>query len=63
MHAIAFADKEELKGKYLDTSPDNLPERHDDLLLFVHRAVPPGGAADDRRRQPVTLTYLGDADA
>jgi enoyl-[acyl-carrier protein] reductase I len=23
VHAIAFSDKEELKGKYLDTSPDN----------------------------------------
>jgi enoyl-[acyl-carrier protein] reductase I len=59
VHAIAFADKEELKGKYLDTSPDNFQRS---LMISCYsftdlcrRAAPlmtEGGSL-------LTLTYLG----
>ena len=37
VHAIAFSDKNELKGRYVDTSRDNFAQYHGDLLLLVHR--------------------------
>jgi enoyl-[acyl-carrier protein] reductase I len=59
VHAIAFADKEELKGKYLDTTPDNFQRS---LMISCYsftdlcrRAAPlmtAGGSL-------LTLTYLG----
>jgi enoyl-[acyl-carrier protein] reductase I len=59
VHAIAFADKEELKGKYLDTTPDNFQRS---LMISCYsftelcrRAAPlmtDGGSL-------LTLTYLG----
>ena len=59
VHAIAFADKEELKGKYLDTSPDNFQRT---MMISCYsftelcrRAAPlmtEGGSL-------LTLTYLG----
>jgi enoyl-[acyl-carrier protein] reductase I len=59
VHAIAFSDKEELKGKYLDTSPDNFQRS---LMISCYsftdlcrRAAPlmtEGGSL-------LTLTYLG----
>ena len=59
VHAIAFSDKEELKGKYLDTSADNF-QRTMMISCFsftdlCRRAAPlmtDGGSA-------VTLTYAG----
>ena len=41
VHAIAFSDKEELKGKYVDTTRANFT-----------RCLPACHAADDQRRQP-----------
>ena len=38
VHAIAFADKNELKGRYADTSRDEFLADHADLLLLLHRA-------------------------
>jgi enoyl-[acyl-carrier protein] reductase I len=59
VHAIAFSDKEELKGKYLDTSRENFL-RTMDISCFsftdiCRRAVPlmPSGGS------LLTLTYLG----
>jgi enoyl-[acyl-carrier protein] reductase I len=59
VHAIAYADKEELKGKYLDTSPDNFQRS---LMISCYsftdlcrRAAPlmaEGGSL-------LTLTYVG----
>jgi enoyl-[acyl-carrier protein] reductase I len=59
VHAVAYADKEELKGKYLDTSPDNFQRS---LMISCYsftdlcrRAAPlmtEGGSL-------VTLTYSG----
>ena len=59
VHAIAFSDKEELKGKYVDTSRGNFA-RTLDISCFSFAAVanrakdmmPNGGSL-------VTLTYLG----
>ena len=57
VHAIAFSNKDQLKGRYLDTTSDNFapPER---------AAIPHGGgaarrAAGEERRQPAPLTYYG----
>jgi len=59
VHAIAFSDKEELKGKYLDTSADNF--QHSMMIScfsftdLCRRAAPlmtEGGSM-------LTLTYLG----
>jgi enoyl-[acyl-carrier protein] reductase I len=59
VHAIAYADREELKGKYLDTSPDNFQRT---MMISCYsftelcrRAAPlmtAGGSL-------LTLTYLG----
>ncbi len=59
VHAIAYADKEELKGKYLDTSRDNFVKSLDiscySFTAVAQRAVPlmtDGGSF-------LTLTYYG----
>ena len=46
VHAIAFSDKEELKGEYVDTS-STISSDHEDLLLLLHRAGQAGRAADE----------------
>ncbi|QQS12137.1 MAG: enoyl-ACP reductase FabI [Rhodospirillales bacterium] len=59
VHAIAFSNKDELKGKYLDTSPENFALTMNvscySFTAIARRAVPlmkAGGAM-------VTLTYYG----
>ncbi|MCG8557120.1 MAG: SDR family oxidoreductase, partial [Proteobacteria bacterium] len=59
VHAIAYADKEELKGKYLNTSRDNFVRSLDiscySFTAVAQRAVPlmrEGGSL-------LTLTYYG----
>ena len=59
VHAIAYADKEELKGKYVDTSRDNFVKSLDiscySFTAVARRAVPmmrDGGSL-------LTLTYYG----
>ena len=37
VHAIAFSDKNELKGRYADTTPREFFAHHADLVLFLHR--------------------------
>ena len=49
VHAIAFSDKDELTGKYLNTSRANFLQDARHLVLFVHRCVPARRAADDAR--------------
>lgn len=59
VHAIAYSDKEELKGRYIDTSPDNFRTSMDisvySFTAVAQRATPmmkPGGTL-------LTLSYLG----
>ena len=59
VHAIAFSDKEQLKGRYVDTTPDNFRMTMDiscySFTAVANRAekmMPNGGAM-------VTLTYYG----
>jgi enoyl-[acyl-carrier protein] reductase I len=59
VHAIAFSDKAELRGRYLDTSPDNFRVSMDisvysftAVLQRAEKMMRPGGSA-------VTLTYYG----
>ncbi len=59
VHALAFSDKEELKGRYLDTSRDNFA-RTLEISCFsftdiARRAAPLMGAGGSL----LTLTYLG----
>ena len=37
VHAIAFSDKDELDGRYVDTTAGQFHQDDADLLLFVHR--------------------------
>ena len=50
VHAIAFADKAELDGRYVDTSEKNFTQIDADLLLLVHGAGAARREADDKRR-------------
>ena len=50
VHAIAFSDKAELDGRYVDTTREELHADDADLLLLVHGAGPARGEADERRR-------------
>jgi enoyl-[acyl-carrier protein] reductase I len=59
LHAVAFSDKEELKGRYIDTSRDNFLQSLEvscySFTAVAQRAAPlmqPGGSL-------VTLTYSG----
>jgi enoyl-[acyl-carrier protein] reductase I len=59
VHAIAFSDKDELEGRYVDTSRDNFLKSHDisvySFTSVVNRAeklMPDGGSC-------LTLTYYG----
>ncbi len=52
VHAIAYSDKEELKGRYVDTTKAKLPAQPHHLVLLLHRRRPARPAAHDRRRQP-----------
>ena len=37
VHAIAFSDPNELKGRYVDTTRAQFPAQHGHLVLFLHR--------------------------
>lgn len=59
VHAIAYSDKEQLKGRYVDTTPDNfLSTMHISCYSFTavcqraHRLMKNGGSL-------LTLSYLG----
>ena len=59
VHAIAYSDRDELKGKYLDTSRDNFI-RTLDISCFSFTAVANAAAAMmGRGGSLVTLTYSG----
>ena len=47
VHAIAYSDKNELKGRYVDTTRANFARTHGDFLLFLHRGRAARRAADD----------------
>jgi enoyl-[acyl-carrier protein] reductase I len=47
VHCIAFADKNELTGRYVDTSASQFQPVAADLLLFLHRSCPARRKADD----------------
>ena len=59
VHAVAYSDKEELKGHYLDTSRDNFANT---LLISCYSFTAVARAAAPLMRQGgslLTLTYLG----
>ncbi len=60
VHAIAFSDKEELKGRYLDTSLENFQSTLNiscySFTALCQRAVP---LMEERGGSLLTLSYLG----
>jgi enoyl-[acyl-carrier protein] reductase I len=50
VHAVAFSDKNELTGRFVDTTADNFRPHDGHLLLLADRRHPARGKADDRRR-------------
>jgi len=50
VHAIAFADKDQLEGRYIETTADNFSKSMADLLLLADRDRAARREADDRRR-------------
>ena len=59
VHAVAFSDKEQLKGRYIDTSPDNFRMTMD-ISCYSFTAVARRAASlMNKGGAMVTLTYLG----
>ena len=56
VHAVAFSDKNELKGRYADSTRENFHPHDGDLLLRLHGSRQARGRADAERRRH------GDAD-
>ena len=52
VHALAFSDRNELKGRYADTSRENFTHTMVYFVLFVHGNCQTGRGLDDRWRQP-----------
>ena len=46
VHAIAFSDKDQLDGRYVDTTAGQFHQHHAGQLLFVHRDRPARRKAD-----------------
>ena len=60
VHAIAFSDRAQLDGRYVDTTQDNFVTTMGDQLLFFHRHRATRRKADaEWRRAMLTLTYYG----
>ena len=51
VHAVAFSDKNELKGRYADSTRENFIRTHGDLLLRLHRSCKARRGADAERRR------------
>ena len=58
VHAVAFSDKEELKGRYIATSLDNFQRTMLVSVLLLHGPRPSRRAPDDRGRQPAHADLL-----
>ncbi len=58
VHAVAFSDKEQLDGRYVDTTQDNFVQTLLDLLLFLHRARQARRAADAEWRRAAHADLL-----
>ena len=50
LHAIAFSDKDQLDGRYVDTTAENFTKTMVDHLLFVHRDCAARREDDAERR-------------
>ena len=48
VHAIAFSDKQELQGRYVDTSPDNFARTLDVSCYLVYRGGAPRRGVDEQ---------------
>ena len=59
VHAIAYSDKDELKGRYVDTSPENFFKHNEHLLLFIHSNMPTSCANDEERWQLTHIDLCG----
>ena len=50
VHAIAYSDKHELTGRFINTTRERFPQFADDQLLFLHRTWPSGRPSIGCRR-------------
>ena len=58
VHAIGFSDKNELRGRYVDTVARELRDDDGYLGLLLHRRLPAGGGDDGAGRQPADADLL-----
>ena len=58
VHAVAFSDKEQLKGRYLDTTLANFRSTMEVSCYSFNRRLPAGQPADGPRRQPAHAHLL-----
>ena len=56
VHAVAFSDKEQLKGRYVDTTLRKLRDDDEHFLLLVHRGGRARRKTDGQGRQPASLS-------
>jgi len=61
VHAIAYSDKEELKGQYLDTTPENFKQTMDISCFSFTAVVKRAAPMVNRGGSLLTLTYAGAA--
>src|SRR5882757_3878049 len=59
VHAIAFSDKDQLKGRYVDTTAENFRMTMDISCYSFTAVAQRAEKRRPRRGWPVTLTYLG----
>lgn len=59
VHAIGFADKNELRGRYVDTSPENFRMTMDISVYSFTAVVRRAAAMMDEGGSCLTLTYYG----
>ena len=49
VHAVAFSDKSELSGEYLNTTRDNFFKKYAYLMLFIYRSCKRSSTIDEAR--------------
>ena len=57
VHAVAFSDKSELSGEYLNTTRENFFKKYVDFLLLIHGGVEGGFKIMNDGGSLLTLTY------
>ena len=59
IHAVAFSDKEELNGDYVDTSKENFLKNNGNILLFLYFLIKNSLPYLNENASLLTLSYYG----